>query len=247
MKRKKARLIVALDVETSEEALSLVDSLSSEVDIFKVGSQLFTACGPQVVRSILAKGKKVFLDLKFYDIPHTVACSTSTATVISQPLNKGLTEGYSHVFMLTLHARGKEMLAAAAQAASDKARELNVERPLLVGVTVLTSETKSDSMQDTVLKRARCAKESGLDGVVASAQEASMIRREMGDDFIIVTPGIRPKGAEVGDQKRITTPQEAIQNGSDFLVVGRPIIRAKDPQQAAQQILKEMEDAIQSL
>ena len=233
---KSGQLIVALDVATLDEAKKLVRALDGIVDTFKVGSQLFTACGPEVVRYLLREGKEVFLDLKFHDIPNTVASAVAAASHI--------TEGGRGIMMCTLHALGGlEMLQAAAQAARKEARITGVKRPLLVAITVLTSETKKDNIPRLVLERAALAKEAGLDGVVASSQEAALIRREFGKDFVIVTPGIRPKGSAVGDQKRVTTPADAIVHGSNFLVVGRPVVNAPDPAAAAKQILKEIEEA----
>lgn len=233
----KDKLIVALDVDTFEEARGLIDALSSVVDIFKVGSQLFTACGPVVVGYLLGMGKKVFLDLKFHDIPHTVNCAVSAAVGIHSPHSK-FSQG---IFMYTIHTQGgEEMLRAAAKAAARKSQELGIPKPLGLGVTVLTSDEKKDNLAREVLIRAQLAKRCGLDGVVASAQEAQLIRRKFGKDFIIVTPGIRAKDSEAGDQKRIATAFEAIQAGSDFLVVGRPIVKASNPQEAAQKILDEI-------
>ena len=143
--------------------------------------------------------------------------------------------------MCTLHALGGlEMLRAATEAARKEAQAKGVERPLLVAITVLTSEARKDNIPRLVLERAALAKQAGLDGVVASSQEAALIRREFGKDFVIVTPGIRPKDSAVGDQKRVTTPADAIANGSDFLVVGRPVVSAPDPASAAKEILKEI-------
>lgn len=247
MKNKKGQLIVALDVDTFEEARVLVDSLSSVVDIFKVGSQLFTACGPEIVRYIQKQGKKIFLDLKYHDIPNTVSYSTSGAIVLSSGGTlgskiAGQMDSSRGLFMLTVHiSGGPDMLKAAVKAAKDKAEELNVKKPYIVGVTVLTSEAKTDMTDDIILERARLAKQCGLDGVVASSQEAAAIRREMGDDFIIVTPGIRPSGSASDDQQRISTPREAVKNGSHFLVVGRPIVKAENPLLAAKEILKEIQ------
>ncbi|HBR13920.1 MAG TPA: orotidine-5'-phosphate decarboxylase [Candidatus Omnitrophica bacterium] len=250
MNDQKGRLIVALDVETFEEARKMVDALSPIVEIFKVGSQLFTACGPVVVRYLMAKGMKVFLDLKFHDIPNTVAHAVSAAVGLGAEVHEVLGENQEAVqpagglFMCTLHTLGGgEMLRGAVEAATQRAKNLGVTKPLLLGITILTSEVKTDNMPTILLERARLAKASGLDGVVASSQEASLIRREFGRDFIIVTPGIRPKGAATQDQRRVSTPAEAITNGSDFLVVGRPIIEAGDPVRAARDILREMAES----
>lgn len=236
----KDKLIVALDVDTFEEARGLIDVLAPVVDIFKVGSQLFTACGPVAVGYLLAMGKKVFLDLKFHDIPHTVGCAVSAAVGIHSPKSK-FSQG---IFMYTLHTQGGcEMLEAAVLSATRKAQALGIKKPLGVGVTVLTSEEKKDNITNLVLERARLAKQCGLDGIVASAQEAGLIRQELGKNFLIVTPGIRSKDTEAGDQKRTATAAEAIEWGSDFLVVGRPIIKALHPQEAAQKILQEIPHA----
>jgi len=225
-------LIVALDVDTLEKAKHFVGILYPTVKFFKIGSQLFTACGPEVVRKVAEKGGKVFLDLKFYDIPQTVYGSSSTASSIciesSQPA----------VFMLTVHTQGgKEMLEAAVKGARDKSEKSGIPKPFVVGITVLTSTSKTEGTIDEVLKRAQLAKEAGLDGVVCSAQEALEVRKACGDDFIIVTPGIRPQGAEKNDQKRCATPQEAVKAGANFIVVGRPILEANDPLLAAKEIL----------
>ncbi|MFA5088855.1 MAG: orotidine-5'-phosphate decarboxylase [Candidatus Omnitrophota bacterium] len=250
MKKQKPQLIVALDVGTLAEARSLIDTLYGIVDIFKVGSRLFTACGPVAVRFIEARGKKVFLDLKYHDIPNTVAGSVQAAVQLSEAVQRNAQvplaqkKGEYGLFMYTVHTSGgPDMMKAAADAANKEARAKGLIRPLAVGVTVLTSEEKKDNILTLVLEKARLAKESGLDGVVASPGEAKMIRRELGEKFIIVTPGIRPAGAEAADQKRVATPSEAIKNGSDYLVVGRPIIEARDPFSAAQKILEEIDKA----
>jgi len=233
MTKHNPQLIVALDVDTFDEAKKLVDILGDEVEIFKVGSQLFTTYGPEAVRYLLKTGKKVFLDLKFHDIPNTVANAITAAV--------GLKEGGQGIFMCTLHtAGGQEMLQRASEAATKAAGKFQVKRPLLLGITALTSDEKKDSIGQFVLKKAVLAKEAGLEGVVASSQEAALIRKKLGDDFIIVTPGIRPAGTEADDQKRITTPSEAVAQGSNFLVVGRPIVKAENPKEAAKGILEEM-------
>lgn len=236
MNKQKGQLIVALDVAALDEAKKLVCELEGVVDIFKVGSQLFTACGPEAVRYILKKGKKVFLDLKFYDIPNTVANAMRSAV--------NITEAGRGIFMCSLHTLGgREMLERAVEAAAQQAQDAGVTRPLLVGITVLTSEGEKDNIPHLVLERARLAQEAGLDGVVVSVQESAQIRRESGKSFIIVTPGIRAEGAATADQKRVATASDAIFQGSDFLVVGRPILAAKDPLAAAKGILKEIAGA----
>ena len=230
------------------EVRTLVDTLSSAVDIFKIGSQLFTACGPAAVRFIQARKKKVFLDLKYHDIPNTVANAVRVAVNLSAAVRmteKIQIEGENlSIFIYTVHIQGgKAMLRASVKAGMKQAEALKVRKPLVVGVTVLTSEEKKANIRHLVLERAFLAKEVGLDGVVASSHEASFIRKELGHDFLIVTPGIRPTGVDVNDQKRIATPRDAILNGSNYLVVGRPIIKAEDPLKATQKMLEEMEQA----
>jgi len=236
---KKPQLILALDLETFEQARLLIDDLADSVEIFKVGSQMFTAYGPFITRYLQSKGKKVFLDLKFHDIPNTVASAVKSAVSLS--LSPNGDTGFAPLFMLTVHTSGgKEMLEATVKAADSQAKALNVPRPLIVGVTVLTSTAKDANLESLVLERARLAKAAGLDGVVASVEETALIRRELGPDFLIVTPGIRPIDASLNDQKRVATPKAAIAQGSNFLVVGRPIIQASSPREAALKILEEM-------
>lgn len=228
----KDKLIVALDVATLKEAERFVNILSPAVKYFKVGSQLFTAGGPKAVEMIAQKGGQVFLDLKFFDIPRTVLSAVISGTGLAceavQPA----------VFMMTVHIQGgAEMLKAAIKGAADKASELNIKRPLIVGVTVLTSERNKGDTLEVVLERARVAKESGLDGVVCSVHEAAAVRKEFGKEFIIITPGIRPKGYSTGDQKRTATVSEAIAAGADFIVVGRPVLEAGEPLQAVHELL----------
>ena len=230
----KAQLIVALDVDTFKEAGGIVDQLADMDVIFKIGSQMFISSGLEIIRYVHSKNKRIFLDLKFHDIPNTVAAAMKSAVSICSPL-----------FMLTVHTSGgKEMLQAAVKAAHERAQKLNIQPPLIVGVTVLTSAAKDAGTQELVLQRARLAKEAGLDGVVASVEETAAIRKELGEDFLIVTPGIRPlespQNAAWDDQKRVATPAGAVANGSDFLVVGRPIIQASSPRSVALQILEEM-------
>lgn len=222
-------LIVALDVDTLDEAVALVKKLGDSIDVYKIGSQLFTAYGPQAVLAVTSLGKKVFLDLKFHDIPNTVANAVTSAVGLN-------------VFMMTVHTiGGREMMEAAVAAARKKAAVLNIPKPVIVGVTVLTSTQKDVTTDALVLERATLAKISGLDGVVASVEETEMLRKNLGKDFIIVTPGIRPAGTDKSDQKRTATPREAITKGSSFLVVGRPIVAAASPYDAAVGILKEID------
>lgn len=225
----KDRLIVALDVDNRERAQVLVDELGPHVGMFKVGKELFTAEGPQIVRSIVEGGGKVFLDLKFHDIPNTVAKAVGAAAQLG-------------AFFVTLHITGgRAMLEAAASA-------LPAEGTQLLGVTVLTSHTDASLMEtgmrgtvvETVRQLARLAHESGIDGVVCSPHEIGLIRETAGDDMVIVTPGIRPKGAAKGDQARVTTPGEALRLGCDYIVVGRPITEAASPSDAAKAIVDEL-------
>ena len=203
----KDKLIVALDVDTLGEAKKFVDKLYPAVKMFKVGSQLFTACGPEAVKMVTQKGAKVFLDLKSHDIPNTVKKAVEAAAKLQ-------------VFMLTVHlSGGKAMLQAAVSV---------VNRPKIVGVTVLTSQSE-DNTSNRVLELANLAKEAGLDGVVCSVSETRMIKKALGKDFLVVNPGIRPKDSSVNDQKRVATPKEAIDAGADFIVMGRPILEAQDP------------------
>jgi orotidine-5'-phosphate decarboxylase len=215
------QIILALDVDTLKEAKYFVDKLYPTVKIFKVGAQLFTACGPKVIELIHKKGAEVFLDLKFFDIPNTVAHAVTAAV-------------HMKVKMLTLHILGDEdMLKQALKAADNESRKMKCRRPLLIGVTVLTS--KETSFND-VLTLARMGLESGLDGIVCSAREAKLLRKNLKRNFIMVTPGIRPKGVTSDDQKRTATAEEAVKAGSNFLVVGRPILKAPDPLRAAKVI-----------
>lgn len=215
------RLIVALDVPSLEEAKQLLQQLKGVVSYYKVGLRLFTAAGPDTVKIVKAAGGKVFLDLKFHDIPNTVAQACESA------INLG-------VSMLNLHAAGgREMLEAAVKAVN--------KRALLIGVTVLTSQA-GDS-KGRVVELAKLCKESGLDGVVCSAQEAAVVRKACGRDFVIVTPGIRLADYEKSDdQRRVQTPAGAMSAGSNYLVVGRPILQSEDPLATARQILKEIQD-----
>lgn len=244
------KLIVALDVD-KDKAKSLVDILYPTVKRFKVGSQLFTACGPAAVEMVGRKGGSVFLDLKFHDIPNTVYLATQSGTTCAFV---NITENnifrnvpIPPVFMMTVHvAGGKKMLVEAAKSAKEISEDLKIPKPYIIGVTRLTSDEYNENMQAEVVSSAMLAKEAGLEGVVCSAQEAAAVRKACGGDFIIVTPGIRLKGAPAGDQKRIATAQEAIAAGADYLVVGRPIVESDNPLGAAQKILDEIREAVSS-
>ena len=232
------RLIVAMDVDTMEKVQQLVEVLGNSVSYYKVGMELFYSVGSQVITYLRAQGKDVFLDLKLHDIPNTVGQGLSTLTGLG-------------ISMLNVHASGgPAMMAKAAEAVKIKAAELEIPRPKLIAVTVLTSIDSEQwkalgygpSLSEQVVHLAQLAQSSGLDGVVASPQEAEQIRRACGNGFMIVTPGIRPSGAAINDQSRIATPAGALKNGAHHLVVGRPITAAANPRSAAQAILQEMRD-----
>ncbi|MDT3698245.1 MAG: orotidine-5'-phosphate decarboxylase [Thermincola sp.] len=237
----KDRLIVALDVDSIEEALGLVQRLQDHVGVFKVGMQLFNSEGPDVVRRIQDAGGKVFLDLKLHDIPNTVGQASAVLT-------------RQRVFMFNVHsAGGSEMMTKAVQMTRQEAVGAGMPLPLVIGVTVLTSINQAilenemgvaRSVEEQVVCWAKLAKESGLNGVVASPQEIRAIRAACGSDFLIVTPGVRPAWAAVNDQKRVMTPREAVEAGASYLVVGRPITGAADPVEAAQRIVEEMEEGL---
>ncbi len=228
----KDRLIIALDVNTIKEEERLLDILSPFVNIFKVGMELFYSCGPKAIEIIKKYDRDIFLDLKFHDIPNTVRASARIATRLG-------------VFMFNVHALGgSDMMKGALEGAEEEGMKLGVDRPKILGVTILTSMDDrtlqqigiNKSSENQVVSLARLAKESGLDGVVASPQETHKIREDMGDNFLIVTPGIRPEGGEKQDQKRIATPQQAIERGADYIVIGRSITKAKDPLKALEGI-----------
>jgi len=232
------RLIVAIDVNTMEKVQQLVEALGDSVSYYKVGMELFYSVGSQVITYLRAQGKDVFLDLKLHDIPNTVGQSLAALTELG-------------VSMLNVHASGgPAMMASAAHAVKNKADSMGIQRPKLIAVTVLTSINSDEwhalgyhlDLSAQVVHLARLAQSAGLDGVVASPQEAKQICAACGDDFIIVTPGIRPKGAAINDQSRIASPASALKNGAHHLVIGRPITAAQDPRQAAQTILQEMRE-----
>lgn len=231
------RLIVALDVSTMDEVKAIVTSLGDSVSFYKVGMELFYAEGEKTIRYLQEQGKHVFLDLKLHDIPNTVAHGVSSLTYVGANL-------------ITIHGQGGPvMMKAAVQAARESAEKLGVERPKLLAITVLTSFDEEAwtatggqlPISDQVIRLAKLAKECGMDGVVCSALEAKMIRQACGEDFLIVTPGIRPSFATTDDQKRIATPASALQDGASRLVIGRPITQAKKPRKAVRLIIEEME------
>ncbi len=232
----KEKIIFALDVEHFSEAQEWVKLLKNQVGMFKVGKQLFTHAGPKVIDMILAKGQKVFLDLKFHDIPNTVAKAGEEATK-------------HNVTMFNLHALGGfEMMRKTVEGSRAVAKTLGIPKPLILAVTLLTSmdeETiREVGIQGPVVEQvgrlASLAMKAGVDGVVASPQEVAVIREKCSDSFLIVTPGIRMPSSKSDDQKRTLSPKEAVTAGADYLVIGRPIKEAKDPLEAVQKIIEDM-------
>lgn len=235
------QLLIALDVEDGRRALALADTLGDIAGGFKIGNRLFTAEGPAMVRALTERGRRVFLDLKYHDIPNTVAAAVAEAAALG-------------VWMVNVHASGgSRMMRAAADAAREAAATRGGTAPLVIGVTVLTSmhaaaleETGVRApVLDQVVMLAQLAQASGLDGVVASPQETSVIRERCGPEFTIVTPGIRGDGAAVrgkDDQERTMSPGDAVKAGASYLVVGRPIVAAADPRAAAQAIVEKMKE-----
>ena len=223
--KRQAQIILALDVDNLEGAMDFVDRLYPKIKIFKVGSYLFTAYGPRIIELIHKKGAEVFLDLKYFDIPNTVAQAVGAAV-------------RHKVKMLTLHiSGGKEMLEAAVVSAEAEAKKVSSVRPLLIGVTVLTSKA---ARPEDILALAKIGIDSGLDGIVCSANEAGLLRRKIKKDFLIITPGIRMNSSGADDQKRTTTVKQAVKAGSDFLVIGRPILKADDPSARAGELLGDL-------
>ena len=232
------RIIIALDVDNDREALSLVDELNGAVGMFKVGHQLFTAYGPDIVRRVIAKGARVFLDLKYHDIPNTVAKASAEAVKLGASI-------------FNVHALGgREMMKAAAAAAFETADALGRPRPLVLAVTILTSMDELSLRRDLKINRslrrevahlAETAQQCGLSGVVASPQELKMLRRAVRGPFVVLTPGVRPAWAGKDDQKRTMTPGEAVAAGADYIVIGRPVLKAADRKAAVESIVREIE------
>jgi orotidine-5'-phosphate decarboxylase len=224
------RLIVALDFPTKSEALALASTLSGVVSIYKIGLQLYTAEGPEIIREVAATGAKIFLDLKLHDIPNTVAKAVAVA-------------GKLAVQMLTVHLSGGHAMLSAAAAAKPP-------NLLLLGVTVLTSSTPETlhetgvnfSIEEQVVRLAELGQKSGIDGLISSPHEVKTLRACLGDRMKLVTPGIRPSWAAPDDQKRFTTPRDALKNGADYLVIGRPITADRDPRSAVDRLLAEIQD-----
>jgi orotidine-5'-phosphate decarboxylase len=233
----KDRLVLALDIDSDREALEIVAELRDDLGMFKIGHQLFTAYGPDIVRKITGMGGRVFLDLKYHDIPHTVAKASAEAVKLG-------------VSIFNVHALGGfDMMKATAEATREAAEKHRVLMPIVLAVTVLTSMDEKSlhrelkitrSIQREVSHLARLAQRAGLQGVVASPQEVKMLRRVVRGKFIILTPGVRPAWASKDDQKRIMTPAEAISAGADYLVVGRPVLKAEDRKAAIKNIIDEI-------
>ncbi|MET0065887.1 MAG: orotidine-5'-phosphate decarboxylase [Candidatus Thiodiazotropha sp.] len=230
-----ARVIVALDFPQQQQALALVDRLDPSLCRLKVGKEMFTRLGPGFVENLRSRGYDIFLDLKFHDIPNTVAAACDAAADLG-------------VWMMNLHASGGRKMMATAR----ERLERHSQRPYLVAVTILTSLSREEMSEvgfggevaDQVLRLATLTRDAGLDGVVCSPQEAQTLRQSLGESFLLVTPGVRPKSAAANDQQRIMTPGDAITAGSSYLVVGRPITAAADPIQALQQINAEVAAAL---
>jgi orotidine-5'-phosphate decarboxylase len=232
------RIIVALDTNDIVMCTRLLESLKGEIKLFKVGKELFTACGNEAIAAIHDARARCFLDLKYHDIPNTVASASTVAC------RRG-------IFMFNVHASGgKKMMKAARDAVWGEAEKRGIEKPLILAVTVLTSlgpeELQKEigisrSLEDQVVHLACMAKESGLDGVVASAKEIRLIKAALGNDFKVITPGIRPEWASRQDQNRIVTPRDAFEMGADYIVIGRPITASADPLESARRIISELE------
>lgn len=225
-------VIVALDFSDERQVLEFVEQIPAGSCRLKVGKELFVHAGPSLVKSLVDRGFDIFLDLKFHDIPNTVARACAVAADMG-------------VWMMNVHASGGHKMLEAARASLDS---LGADRPLLIAVTVLTSMGKEDLMEigiienpaNQVLRLAKLTQQSGLDGVVCSAQEVKNLRLQHGDDFLLVTPGIRPPGSDTGDQKRVMTPTQAMQAGSHYLVIGRPITQADSPVEILREINRQL-------
>ena len=231
------RIALALDVDNDRDALAIVAELKDSVGVFKVGHQLFTAYGPDIVRRIIGMGGRVFLDLKYHDIPNTVAKASAEAVKLG-------------VSIFNVHALGGlDMMKAAAESAKETAGKHNLPAPTVLAVTILTSMDEQSMRKELKITRslrrevahlARLSQRAGMHGVVASPQEIKMLRRAVRGEFVILTPGVRPAWAEKDDQKRVMTPGEAVKAGADYIVVGRPVLKATDRKTAVEKILEEI-------
>jgi len=234
----KTKLILALDVDDIELARKYVRELSSNVDYFKVGSQFFTIYGPQGVKMITESGGKVFLDLKYHDIPNTVEKSARASVKLG-------------VSIFNVHATGgADMLKSAVHGAMDESSKLGISSPVVLGVTILTSISERmyselfgevSTLKEKVLSLCSQCSKYGLDGVVASPEEIEIIKNKMGEEFKVLTPGIRPEWSDKNEQKRVATPKKAVDLGADYIVIGRPILNASDPVLAVERIRREMD------
>ena len=231
------KIIIALDVEDLQHAEKLVQCLKNDVAAFKIGKQLFTGYGPEAVSMVHTIGGKLFLDLKFHDIPTTVAKASAAVVRLG-------------VFMFNMHALGGlEMMKHTVKTVHETAAREQKQRPIILAVTILTSHSNEDlaqvgisgSTDDMVIRLALLAKEAGVDGVVASPREIELIKKACGNDFLVVTPGIRPLSSQKNDQKRTMTPREALQAGADYIIVGRPVTQAADPLSVIKEIRDEIE------
>ena len=238
MKNGKDKLIVAIDTDNFDKAKELIDQLEDSVDIFKVGLEQYVATKGKTLEYLKEKGKKVFLDIKINDIPNTMKCAVRAAV-------------RDNVWLMPIHVSDLEGMRQCALVAKEEAAKLNIEKPIIVGVTVLTSLSNEDlqdigcnmTTEELVIKRAKLAQKAGIDGIVCSAKEVDRIVEVCGKDFVTVCPGIRPTSSSAGDQKRVVTPAEAIKNGAKYLVVGRPITQSENPKQSAIDIAREIENA----
>ncbi|OGI00386.1 MAG: orotidine 5'-phosphate decarboxylase [Candidatus Melainabacteria bacterium GWF2_37_15] len=243
-KNARDKLVLPLDVNTMEEAKELVTELKDYVGVFKVGLQLYTSVGPDIIKMIQDEGREIFFDGKFHDIPNTVA--KASANLVKQ----GVTFFNVHI------TGGSKMISTCLKLARETAKSCGLERPKVLGVTLLTSfgqRTLTEELlinlniDDYVSQLAKVAKKSGLDGIIASATDVPKIKKDCGDDFIILCPAIRPTWSVVNDQIRVVTPRDAVRAGVDYLVVGRPITSAKDRVSAAQLVLDEMQEALEEV
>lgn len=237
----KDKLILALDVDNIEEARSLIKELKEYIGVFKIGLQLFTSIGPDIINMAHDEGVKIFFDGKFNDIPNTVAQASSNL------IKMGVSFFNIHI------SGGSKMITATVKLAHDTAKRRNLPAPIILGVTVLSSINQdilteelgiTDEIDDYVVYLAKMAHENGLSGVVASVREAEKIRHACGKDFVILCPGIRPSWAEINDQQRIATPADAIKAGADYMVIGRPILAASNRIDAAKMIIDEIQEAL---
>jgi len=235
MKKNGNQVVVALDVSDKNKAAQLFDELGGDAAALKIGLEMFIRFGPEIVQNAVARGAKIMLDLKLHDIPNTVQRAVANVSLLGAEL-------------LTIHTTGgMEMMKAARCGIEEAEKNHGVKGPKLLGVTVLTSISEEamknelgviKSVEEQVVSLALLAKEAGLDGVVASPKEIKSIRKACGDDFLIVTPGIRPAGSSVDDQKRVCTPEQAVADGADYLVIGRPILQAENPIEKLKEINK---------